>query len=401
MEDIVNQKMREFFQQKFNLAGDDSFFSLTSGASIPIDSDEFLAPEPTDGISINAVQEYFSDLVNVLPAYYKDLSKVGADELYSINEVYYQILAASKPKLSGQKNIELSDIARLFTEKKDEALKNYEIAKKGSDKNWDFTKDYPMTEADPESWFKEDSVVWKPYTLDVNLHAESSIPGNSLPVFKLKMDDASILQAEKKMTENSGEKNKFFTPFTKAIFPGKTNVLQVTDHRTANKKPVTVIIRDHRQNSPTITPGYTRRILTQLNTVAIKKDTTAKSINISFDYLHVRINRRRWLDSAFLNDPNWYYPGKSKGSFSLPPDQKGLEPSLFAIPMGIVMIKGLTITSDTWTEEDKKTFSQSISFSNFNILNANMDGNIIKAPGMQVWGWISRKLPVLPPQDSD
>lgn len=121
---------------------------------------------------------------------------------------------------------------------------------------------------------------------------------------------------------------------------------------------------------------------------------TTNGFSISFKFCRVNISRP-WLKLGLLNTKNWYMFGTNIGEYST--GDAVNNPGMFPfLPNSFIVISNLKISAN-WSQEDKTNFSNSTSFGPFDIRNSSFSQNTIEAKGMQVIGWISKLMPILPP----
>jgi len=130
----------------------------------------------------------------------------------------------------------------------------------------------------------------------------------------------------------------------------------------------------------------------QLPTKSVSNDTTGFSI--SFRVCRVNIDRH-WFNLTLLNTKNWYMFGTAVGEYST--GSADANPGMFPfVPVSFMVISNLKITAN-WSQQDKETFSKSVSFGPFDIRNGTLNQNTIEVKGLQILGWISKLMPALPP----
>jgi nucleoid-associated protein YgaU len=108
-------------------------------------------------------------------------------------------------------------------------------------------------------------------------------------------------------------------------------------------------------------------------------------LSVSVEYCLVRIDRP-WLLRPFLDQPGWYVPGQRAG---------------FAgsqLPIGVLALRNLEI-SGPWSDEDVAASAVASDFGPFRVAGGIVDGTL-RAPGLQVAGWLFERLGTLPPVDA-
>lgn len=141
-------------------------------------------------------------------------------------------------------------------------------------------------------------------------------------------------------------------------------------------------------------------VASELSPLIIKHTTvqqvTTSAIRLSFSYCLISIDRD-WLLQTFLNLPNWYVQGYPSGAFSNGTIQNnsGVFPVL---PIACLVVKDLQLSAQ-WTQEDLTSIQQAASLGPFSLAGRSLDSSstTLTASGMQVIGWISQVMPLLPP----
>ncbi len=140
-------------------------------------------------------------------------------------------------------------------------------------------------------------------------------------------------------------------------------------------------------------------VASELSPLIIKHTTvqqvTTSAIRLSFSYCLVSIDRD-WLLQTFLDLPNWYVLGYPSGAFSngTLQNNSGVFPVL---PIACLVVKDLQLSAQ-WTQEDLTSIQQAASFGPFSLAGRSLDSSstTLTASGMQVIGWISQVMPLLP-----
>lgn len=119
---------------------------------------------------------------------------------------------------------------------------------------------------------------------------------------------------------------------------------------------------------------------------------TTENWSIQFRYCVVHLNRN-WLNNTLLGLPNWYFPGVKAGFFS-----SGGTAQFPLLPQAFLAIRDLRISAK-WSEQDRKTMAQAASFGPFDLRSKVIQQNEVRADGLQIIAWISRRNPALPPMN--
>lgn len=119
--------------------------------------------------------------------------------------------------------------------------------------------------------------------------------------------------------------------------------------------------------------------------------------SISFKYCQVNISRP-WLKLALLSNPAWYMYGTDSGEYSN--GSVTNNPGMFSLlPLSFIVIDDLKITAN-WSEEDKKSLNEAVSYGPFDIRNGSFNQNTITVKGKQIIGYTSKVMPKLPPKET-
>ena len=148
-------------------------------------------------------------------------------------------------------------------------------------------------------------------------------------------------------------------------------------------------------SSPVTQVARLRELLKQ----STQQTVTSTNLKLSFKYCLVQIDRP-WISQAYLETRHWYVPGHKSGSFStgsFSPDPTEIFP---VIPVAMILIKDLQITS--WDETETDVIERSAGFGPFSFIGRTVDisTKTLSSSGVQVIGWVSQEMPLLPP-DSD
>lgn len=122
--------------------------------------------------------------------------------------------------------------------------------------------------------------------------------------------------------------------------------------------------------------------------------TATNGYRLSFKYCRVNIDRD-WFKLALLSTKNWYMFNTAAQEYSTgnADDNPGMFPLL---PVSFIVIRDLKITAN-WSQEDKRTLGQAVSFGPFDIRQRTLRQNTLEVKGLQIIAWISRLMPPLPP----
>ncbi|QBR91822.1 hypothetical protein [Nocardioides euryhalodurans] len=150
---------------------------------------------------------------------------------------------------------------------------------------------------------------------------------------------------------------------------------------------------------------------------------SVEDLNVEFKYAAVDINRP-WLDTALLNLPNWFllgdYPAGciSDGTAAQELPSQGREPAFLpSIPVGLILLKDLTISWRDWKKDWSEATSRnggsaSVGFGPFSLkakyaketgkedLEAKETKEGLKVEGIQLIGYVSQINPRSPQEDS-
>jgi hypothetical protein len=122
--------------------------------------------------------------------------------------------------------------------------------------------------------------------------------------------------------------------------------------------------------------------------------TTSDNWSISFRYCYVDVNRA-WMNTTIPNLPNWYFPGAPAGFFSAGVPGKVLA-QFPMLPHSFLAIRDLRISA-TWSDQDRATMNQALTFGPFDLRNKTVVQNEIRADGLQIALWLSTRNPALAP----
>src|SRR6266852_4836090 len=152
-------------------------------------------------------------------------------------------------------------------------------------------------------------------------------------------------------------------------------------------------------------------------------DIQTKDLEITFKYCAVDV-KRPWLDTSLLNLKNWFLMGNYKkncistGAFAQQlPDPK-MEPTFLpSLVTSMILIKDLrihwgTIKEDWAAQQETNSASVSVGFGPFAVngsyshhsekrdFTADIDGESLSVPGIQLVGYVSTINPAAPGVDS-
>lgn len=119
----------------------------------------------------------------------------------------------------------------------------------------------------------------------------------------------------------------------------------------------------------------------------------SKELSVSFEYCLVDIDRP-WLSHTLLQTKGWYVPGYESGELSkgTADDNTGILP---ALPIAFIVVKDLKISG--WNQSEQKHVEDSVALGPFSLLDRKIDGTSLTWSGMQIIGWISQVMPLMPP----
>ena len=410
-------------------------------------SDFKLSSQPEGPYNPAKAEMTFSSIANMVPA----SSKIKFDSSgFEVSDIYELLIASAIPVGATQSDVDKFPLFKLFSD----ASFEYLNAKKGSveDPN-DFY--YPCI-ATPSNWYDESaSASWqtinisssevKPQSASSTFVKAGGINIANQGVWKLKPEtiNESVIKADmqKVFVSNSaainakvkGAPNVIAKPMALNIaaaanksnigitdasamrtstFVAALNVARQGQIFTKKSVPTNALAMNKYQsilqaatldksnlalnmgkNVSVADSIMVKSILNQqLSNKPVSNDTTGFSI--SFRVCRVNIDRH-WLNLTLLNTKNWYMFGTAAGEYST--GSADANPGMFPfLPVSFIVISNLNITAN-WSQQDKDTFSKSVSFGPFDIRNGTFNQNTIEVKGLQILGWISKLMPMLPP----
>lgn len=412
--DLLHEKMIAFIREEFSLDSQEVFFSLTDGTGIMLTPDMFTNGESTSPPTDAQVDEVFSGLVNGMPIYSDDLSFVRCDSFYQLDEFYEQLMLDARVKQKDLGEPTATDLRTVFDRKKNDAIRSFEDARRLGDDQIE----YHLSNALPQQWYTG-KTGRKNHTIEVEATPQATAGKKPLQ-FLARPADAEIkkLQDNTDQSKDIADKRKLFI----SKF-GRTNPFHAGGKSPADRKSTTdalvksaghfttwagkpapaVMGHPPQPKAKTIVPRKTMlqtSLIPALSAIADRQDVMTQKLSIAFEYLDVKI-KRDWMDEVFLSDPSWYVPGSSKGNYSIDPATDSIAPSLYAVPVSIVLVRNVVIRSNAWTARDTGMIDKSMGLSFLNLQSAAFDGNAISIPTMQMIGTTNRKLSILPPNDPD
>ena len=151
--------------------------------------------------------------------------------------------------------------------------------------------------------------------------------------------------------------------------------------------------------SPISSPVVQTARLRELVKQSTEQTVVSKDLKLSFKYCLVQVDRP-WISQTYLETKQWYLPSHKSGSFSTGAFSDNDEAVFPVIPNSLILIKDLQITS--WDEVETDVIERSLGFGPFSFIGRTVDRNtkILTSAGVQVIGWVSQVMPLLPP-DSD
>ena len=122
------------------------------------------------------------------------------------------------------------------------------------------------------------------------------------------------------------------------------------------------------------------------------KTVVSKQLTVSFEYCIVQVDRP-WLSMSLLHTKGWYIPGYAAGEFSNGTvSNSGLFP---ALPIAFILVRELEISG--WSNAEYEHVKDSIALGPFSLLDRKLSKTSLTWSGMQVIGWISQVMPLMPP----
>jgi hypothetical protein len=407
----IHKPLSDFFLKKFSTAaGSSVFFRFDKFGSVVSDEDFVDPTRPERGYVPAIATEKFSDLVNRIPVDQDDgvnilLSAASIDELY-----YYRLLNPSVPYLAAGASEQTKEaVMNAFNRTKADALKVWNNARLESAQGMD---QFLPARATPANWYdRTKNDVWTRHSLTVSEPAPK--PGPPPPIFRLKLSDESVrsvLHLQGKEAVTSANLTKALTAAKTTVRPGLAVAATARPAvaRDAVAPGIANLALAKNVTAATALSNATlhNQLMVQSRTLAIKdrvvmtqfvgkiaptKPVVTNSISISFEYCKTDIHRP-WYINAFVNDPSWYLPGVPKGQLGSE-DTGGMS----LLPIGFVAIRNLAIHA-SWTQEDVASAKLSDGFGPFRVAFDNAKQSLVHA-GVQIFGWVLQKMPVVPPNE--
>lgn len=396
----LHQPLADFFVDRFG-DSDEVLFRFDAFGSM-LGEDDFAHPADREGVATAAIAlERVSDLANRIPRDSGD----GVNVLLtsdSIDSFYHDRLlepaqAAMPPETDTatqkalQKQFEATKVAAL------QVWAGSELASvTGS------AASLRPCEASPTTWYNAGAGGWSRHAFTIQEpNSTASRPPKGPPLDWKAMPSGAVLEdafVQAKVTDAQLRAGPFAISTTTggAALP-RFQAAKVRDHRTESPK-----VRDHRSDtSATIArPSLANLDMVQrlnvrqaVNTIVAAKPTTTDRLEISFEFCLVRLNRRSWWSSTFINSSNWRLPGRGTGDLT---DLK--TPGYMSLlPVAFVAVRNLQISAK-WSVEDRKKLLDAMSFGPFTVAGSAGTGHVSER-GLQIIGWILQRLPALPPRD--
>jgi hypothetical protein len=155
--------------------------------------------------------------------------------------------------------------------------------------------------------------------------------------------------------------------------------------------------------------------LSQAPTVQSVTTTDSSSLVVHLEHTCVSLSRalggQSWWNEVFLADPGWYVPGMPSGTLLgaapppvVAPDGTTSGQQVFAIPIGLIIVRNLSVSGDWSAEAAQALSSSSASIGPLTLFGASSSSSVsgtstYSRPGMQVVALLCAALPVLPPID--
>jgi hypothetical protein len=140
-------------------------------------------------------------------------------------------------------------------------------------------------------------------------------------------------------------------------------------------------------------------VLAGLDTNATAQPVAANNLTLSFDLCAVSIDRD-WWSWLLVRSPGWILPLWSAGQLvpGLPSPNSAVPPPC-GLPSTMLLIKNLQISG--WASTDLNALPQAARLGPFSFAGGKeIVSGSLRAPGMQVIGWVCDVLPSLPPADA-
>ncbi len=146
-----------------------------------------------------------------------------------------------------------------------------------------------------------------------------------------------------------------------------------------------------------------------------RMSSETKNFSLSFEFMRVTI-RRPWLDASLFEIGNWYLEGRPRSWLSNgkgDPTNNGAFPLM---PVGLIVARNVSVTA-TWGQSDFELITsasgggggfslgpfsfggRTSSSSTSQRFQSSWDKKTVKAPGIQIVGFINRVVPLSPPNN--
>lgn len=405
-----------------------SDFKLSDGASAPYDA--------------NAAEETFSLLCNIAPA----CSPVRFDNSgFEIDDLYQILLLGAVPSGANPQNLLAFPAYKLFSDAQ------YELAQAQKGSNRDASVIYYPCRATPNDWYTEASANnWPTLSLSASQIQKATPDSPFIRLGGKQLIDQGTVKLVPAATNVGTIKAQLQTQVTRDL---QTQDIRSLEPRSAPVTPVKPLVglRARALDRGLALPGrveegavMTRLIASAAVPVAKKDlrpipdvarlprldgvdidqarfdvvpaknmtldkklllrrylgeqlvpatlDTT--SFSISFKYCLVNITRS-WFKNALLNMRTWYMFSVPQGDYSRGTIENN--PGIFPmLPTSMLAIRDLRISA-SWSQADRITLRRAKYLGPFDVASAEFNQDTLRADGLQIIGWLSRLMPVLPP----
>jgi len=273
-----------------------------------------------------------------------------------------------------------------------------------------------------------DAVDLKDSLKEILVHPDTSQIDNSQVILKPELETrlGDVLKVD--LSSNMGQVLKVELPLSRlSVTPMATTALLTNNVRRgidiSSRTPIVIRATDAIHQVPiehfpgTSVPIESRLKTDQVELVPISspviqaarlgellKESTQQTVSssqlkMSFKYCLVQIDRP-WISQTYLETKHWYVPSHQSGSFSTGTFSDNATEIFPVLPIALILIKDLQITS--WDESETDVIERSAGFGPFSFIGRTVDRNAktLTSAGAQVIGWISQVMPLLPP-DSD
>jgi hypothetical protein len=156
-------------------------------------------------------------------------------------------------------------------------------------------------------------------------------------------------------------------------------------------------------------------VLSQAPAVQNVTATTSSSLVVQLEHSCVSLRRafggQSWWDGVFLADRGWYVPGMPSGALvaaapspTARPDETTPDQQVFAVPVGLIVVRNLSVHGEWSAEAAQALSSSSASIGPLTLFGASSASSAsgtstYSRPGMQVVALLCATLPMLPPID--